>query len=207
VSTASSEVTRLFDRVQRGDESARHDLWTLLYGELRRLAAGQMIRERGAHTLEPTALVHEAWLRLAGDGSLSCENRAHFFGIAAEAMRRILVDHARKRGTLRRGGNLQRVELLDDFDAPGAGEGVSAEVEVVDEALRRLEKTGRHERKCQMVKLRFFAGLTNQQTAELLGMSVSSVKRDWEFAKAWLTREINRSEELPGSGDCHGPSN
>lgn len=215
MSTASQDVTRLIGRVQNGDDSARRDLWTLLYGELRRLAAGQMARERGSHTLEPTALVHEAWLRLAADGELSLESRAHFFGIAAEAMRRILVDHARRRGTLRRGGDLQRVELVEAFDAVSSDGAAPGEIEAVDEALSKLEATGRHGRKCQVVKLRFFAGLTNEQTAELIGTSVSSVKRDWEFARAWLTREIRRPEpsrdEGPNrpsntNGDDHGPS-
>jgi RNA polymerase sigma factor (TIGR02999 family) len=207
VSTASTDVTRLIDRVQSGDEAARRDLWTLLYGELRRLAAGQMVRERDSHTLEPTALVHEAWLRLAGDGELSCENRAHFFGIAAEAMRRILVDHARRRGTLRRGGDLHRVALVEALDGDGhSSDGVAAgDIEAVDEALTRLEDTGRHDRKCQVVKLRFFAGLTNEQAAELIGISISSVKRDWEFAKAWLTREIRQPEQPPRSESSHGP--
>jgi RNA polymerase sigma factor (TIGR02999 family) len=121
-------------------------------------------------------------------------------------MRRILVDHARRRGTLRRGGDMQRVELIDAFDNPPSDGLASGEIEAVDEALTRLEETGRHERKCQVVKLRFFAGLTNEQTAELIGVSVSSVKRDWEFAKAWLTREILRPEQSPRSGNGHGRS-
>ncbi len=212
MSTASTDVTRLMHRVQGGDESARRDLWTLLYGELRRLAAGKMSAERGAHTLEPTALVHEAWLRLAGDEQLTLENRGHFFGVAAEAMRRILVDHARRRGAQRRGGGLQRIDLAEgverlegdiarrSLDRLGPGGATSAaQIEDVDAALNRLEQTGKHERKCQVVKLRFFVGLTNEQAAEVISASVSSVKRDWEFAKAWLTREIARHGPISGS--------
>ncbi len=189
MSTASTDVTRLIHAVQGGDESARRDLWTLLYGELHRLAEGHMARERGQHTLQPTALVHEAWLRLAGDTEGGIANRAHFFGIAAEAMRRILVDHARRRSTARRGGPVRRVELEDVLET-GDDATRAAEIQDLDAALARLEATGRHPRKCEVVKLRFFAGLTNEQTAELIGVSVASVKRDWDFAKAWLTREM-----------------
>jgi RNA polymerase sigma factor (sigma-70 family) len=208
MSMAPTDVTRLIHRVHGGDEAAREDLWSLVYDELRRLASGQMARERGAHTLQPTALVHEAWLRLLGHGPRDWESRAHFFGVAAEAMRRILVEHARRLGRLRRGGGLQRVHpraaAADRTDTGAAADGcwdellagletshrLADDLAALDEALARMQATGRHDRKCEVVKLRFFAGLTNEQVAEVLDTSVSSVKRDWEFAKAWLTRAL-----------------
>jgi len=231
---APTDVTRLIHRVHGGDELARDDLWSLVYNELRRLAAGQMARERGEHTLQPTALVHEAWLRLVGHGEPAWQNRAHFFGVAAEAMRRILVEHARRRGRLRRGGDRVRVPLSesdtthgadpgrrevgrgverDDDEGPRAADGsadpcwevlaadlagnhrLADDLAALDAALERFESSPQHARKCQVVKLRFFVGMTNEQAAEVLGTSVSSVKRDWEFAKAWLTRAL---AEAPG---------
>jgi RNA polymerase sigma factor (TIGR02999 family) len=193
MTSASPDVTRLIHRIHGGDQGAREDLWTLVYDELRRLALGQMSRERVAHTLEPTALVHEAWLRLARDENGNIENRAHFFGVAAEAMRRILVEHARRRSTGRRGGGMQRLDVWDSMVQGLDDQALSSDLAALDQALERLAATGRHERKCQVVNLRFFVGLTNEQTAEVLGLSVSTVKRDWAFSKAWLTRDIGRA--------------
>ena len=191
MSQTPADVTRLLRAIHGGDTDARTDLWSLVYDELRRLAGAQMARERGEHTLQATALVHEAWLRLCEVPGW--ESRAHFFGVAAEAMRRILVEHARRRAALRRGGGMQRVTRLDLGVAEPADGGLSGmpdDLAALDGALTRLEGTGRHVRKCEVVKLRFFVGLTVEQTAEVLGISVSSVKRDWEFAKAWLSREV-----------------
>ncbi|MCB9898666.1 MAG: sigma-70 family RNA polymerase sigma factor [Planctomycetes bacterium] len=198
MSTSVTDVTSLLDLIHGGDVSAREALWSRVYDELRHLAAGQMSREREGHTLQPTALVHEAWLRLAPGAGSSFENRAHFFGVAAEAMRRILVEHARRRSARRRGGDKQRRGLDDSVfervEAQGvvAFDEVSSDLEAVDAALARLEATGRHARKCEVVKLRFFVGLTVEQTAEVLATSPASVKRDWDFAKAWLSREAAR---------------
>jgi RNA polymerase sigma factor (TIGR02999 family) len=199
MSTASTDVTRLIHRIHGGDEDARGDLWTLVYDELRRLAASQMSRERSEHTLQPTALVHEAWLRLVGKGAGPWKNRAHFFGVAAEAMRRILVEHARRRGTLRRGGDREQLSAWDGVFEELADDDLAQDLSALDAALETLEATGKHERKCAVVKLRFFVGLTNEQTAEVLEISNSSVKRDWDFAKAWLTREMSRQSR--GSGE------
>lgn len=201
MSTTVTDVTAILNRIQGGDSTARQALWGRVYDELRSLAAGQMSHERHGHTLQPTALVHEAWLRLApgAEAEPSFENRAHFFGAAAEAMRRILVEHARRRSTLRRGGDRQRLDLEDSvfgrvearghvpFDALGS------ELQALDASLAHLEATGRHARKCEVVKLRFFVGLTVEQTARVLGTSPASVKRDWDYAKAWLARDAARA--------------
>ena len=199
------DVTRLIQQVQAGDASAREDLWHLVYDELRLLAGHQMKRERVGHTLQPTALVHEVWLRLGQPVGEASQSRAHFFGIAAEAMRRILIEHARKRGAARRGGGAQRRSLEDSTIArleSGAVVGLTDEhedLEVIDEALQRLEAQSGHERKCQVVKLRFFVGLTVEQTADVLGLSEATVKRDWDFAKAWLAREVARARHESAS--------
>ncbi|GJM23015.1 MAG: extracytoplasmic sigma factor ECF [Planctomycetota bacterium] len=198
MSCAPTDVTVLIHRLHDGDEAARADLWSRVYAELHGLAAGQMARERSEHTLQPTALVHEAWLRLAqvGDEFSGFEGRAHFFGAAGEAMRRILVEHARRRAALRRGGDRERVPLSDLV--PGASNSeLASDVGALDEALARLEASGRHARKCEVVKLRFFVGLTIAQTAQVLETSPASVKRDWEFAKAWLSREMARDNGSP----------
>ena len=196
MSTVSADVTVLISRLQTGDEGARSDLWSLVYDELHALASRQMSRERAEHTLQPTALVHEAWLRLASSPSDGVKGRAHFFGAAAEAMRRILVEHARRRSTLRRGGDHRRVPLSEVVHGVD-DDGLATDVAALDTALAKLEATGRHERKCAVVKLRFFVGLTIAQAADVLGASPASVKRDWDFAKAWLTREMSRTPGDP----------
>jgi RNA polymerase sigma factor (TIGR02999 family) len=191
---APTDVTRLIHRIDDGDLAARADLWSLVYDELRRLAAGQMVRERSEHTLQPTALVHEAWLRLSAGTDMAWASRAHFFGVAAEAMRRILVEHARRRGAARRGGDRQRLDLgTSTIDRLSGGrlDQFTGDLQALDEALSSLEATGRHERKCQVVKLRFFAGMTVEDTARALEVSPASVKRDWDFAKAWLGRAMS----------------
>jgi RNA polymerase sigma-70 factor (ECF subfamily) len=158
----------------------------LVYNELRRVARRYLRSERPDHTLQPTALVHEAYIRLLGQREIMWQNRAHFFGVAAQLMRRILVDHARAHQAEKRGGHKQKVPLDEALEYTADK---SAELVALDEALDRL--AARDPRQARVVELRFFAGLTEQETAELLGISVRTVKRDWDVARAWLYKEIN----------------
>lgn len=183
----SSDVTRMLREWSGGDPSAADRLLPVVYAELRRLAAGYLGRERAGHTLQPTALVNEAWMRLA-DQSTPWQNRAHFLGVAAGAMRRILVDHARRRRAQKRGGGDLRVTLTEDLASSG---GKELDVVRLDEALERLGALD--ERQARLVTMRFFAGLTVEETAEALGVSEKTVKRDWAAAKAWLYREIGET--------------
>jgi len=185
-SASSSDVTAILARINDGDSSAHAALLSAIYDELHRLAADQMGRERPDHTLQPTALVHEAYLRLVGEQSAHWENRAHFFGAAAEAMRRVLVDHARKRLAAKRGGGRARLVLEDEPE--GAAAPSAEEIIAVHEALQKLAEFDAQ--KSEIVKLRFFAGLTAEETARVLDLSLRTVKRHWRFAKAWLYREI-----------------
>ncbi|MCH7701619.1 MAG: sigma-70 family RNA polymerase sigma factor [Planctomycetes bacterium] len=184
------EVTRILEAISDGDPHASDTLLPLVYDELRRLASARMALEAPGQTLQPTALVHEAYLRLVGDGQVDWENRRHFFGAAASAMRRILVERARRRGRIKHGGGRQRVPL-DDV-AVEADEKLLDYV-VLDEALCRMEK--QDERMSQIVMLRFFAGLTIEDTAQALGISPMTVKREWACARAWLYDELNSDEE------------
>ncbi len=182
-------VTQVLDRLQRGESRAADELLPLVYDELRRLAACQMAREPAGHTLQPTALVHEAWLRLGADAQPTWENRAHFFAAAAEAMRRILVERARRRLALKRGGGAARVSL-EEMELPITevdGERLLA----VDEALGRLAQID--PRKAELVKLRYFIGMTFEEAAPVLGIAVGTAKEWWAFARAWLAVEIRRS--------------
>ena len=181
----SSDVTRMLQEWSAGDPSAADRLLPVLYGELHRLAASYLRRERTGHTLQSTALVNEAWMKLA-DQSALWQNRAHFLGVAAQAMRRILVDHARKRSTEKRGGDGLRVTLAD----VAAKESNEVDLVRLDVALEKLAALD--ERQAKMVTMRFFAGLTVEETAEALGVSEKTVKRDWAAAKAWLHREMTR---------------
>lgn len=160
-------------------------LFEMVYDQLRAQARAQMNHERSGHTLQPTVLVHEAWLRLGGNETADWQGRAHFFGAAGEAMRRILVEHARKKGTAKRGGGLQRLPLdaleLQQCEDHGV-------VMQIDEALSRLETFD--ERLAQVVRLRFWAGLDEKETAKLLQLDPRTVRRDWKLARAWLTREL-----------------
>jgi RNA polymerase sigma factor (TIGR02999 family) len=183
-----SEATLLLTAVEHGDPKAAEKLLDLLYEELRRLAASKMAREAPGHTLQPTALVHEAWLRLVGFQNPKFENRAHFFSAAAEAMRRILIDRARQKLRIRHGGRLERVDLEgEDLVAPAADEQLVA----VHEALGILAKD--HPVQAEVVKLRYFVGMTNEETAEILGVSVATVKNHWTFARTWIFNEIKNS--------------
>lgn len=166
------------------------DLIPLIYAELRRLAAAKLAHDPAGITLQPTALVHEAWLRLGGDRQPRWVNRAHFFGAASECMRRILIDRARSKRAIRHGGDLMRVDLdRTGFDFPeGAAEAV--DLEVVNEALDALAAVD--PRKAQLVKHKFFLGLTLEDAADLVGISHSTAYRDWNYARAWLYKEIKR---------------
>jgi RNA polymerase sigma factor (TIGR02999 family) len=181
-----SEVTRIINRVQQGDPKAAAELLPLVYDELRQIASAKMAHEMAGHTLQPTALVHEAWLRLAGnDGEAQFQNRAHFFGAAAEAMRRILIDRARRKQALRHGGDQQRVDLEEiEVAAPAEDE----ELLAVNEALDRFATVDA--RKAELVKLRYFAGLTTEEAAQVLGISEPTAKRWWAYARAWLFSEV-----------------
>src|SRR4051812_44850494 len=184
---AMSDVTQILQRTVYSDAKAANDLLPLVYQELRRLAAHKMANEAPGHTLQPTALVHEAWLHLGGDKQQTWQNRAHFFGAAAEAMRRILVDRARQKQALKRGGDLKRVEL-DDIEL--ASPMPDDELLALDEALDRLATVDT--RAAEMVKLCFFVGLTQEAAAGELGVSISTAERVWGFARAWLLRELKK---------------
>ena len=197
-----SDVTQLL-RALEGGEDASDELLEAVYGELRRLAASKLARERG-QSLQATALVHEAWMRIAGSGEAAArfENRAHFLGSAAEAMRRILIERARRRQSLRHGGAHGRVELDPEalVDLPP-----STDLLALDEALDRL---GRLEpRHAKLVELRFFAGLSIVEAAEVLGVSRATADRQWAFARAWLYRELSDggSPEAPEGPDAEDP--
>jgi RNA polymerase sigma factor (TIGR02999 family) len=178
-----SEITRILLAVQRGDTGAADELLTLIYDELRRLASAKMARERPGQTLQPTALVHEAWLRL-GDGAFG--NRAQFFAAAAEAMRRILVERARRKHRHKRGGGCEHVDVAElEIAAP---EGDAEESLAVHEALDKLAL--QDSRKAEVVKLRYFVGFSFEETAEVLNVSVITAKREWAYARAWLHQEI-----------------
>ena len=182
-----SEATILLSAVERGDPKAVDQLLELVYQDLRQLANHKMAQEPPGQTLQPTALVHEAWLRLVGSEHPNFENRAHFFSAAAEAMRRILIDRARRRSALRHGGQLQRVDLDEcNVAAPEA----DAELLAVHEALEELAKE--YPIQAEVVKLRYFGGQTNEETAQLLGISLTTVKNYWAFARAWLLQQIQR---------------
>lgn len=187
-----NDLTHIFRRIEQGDPNAVQELLPSVYNELRRLAAAKMMNEPGDHTLQATALVHEAYLRLVGtDAHVSWENRRHFFGAAAEAMRRVLVDAARRRKRAKRGGDHERT-FLDLADIPELGP--DQELEAVSEALERFAAT--EPQKAEVVKLRFFAGLTIDQTSELLGISAATVERHWAYARAWLFREVSKQSDL-----------
>lgn len=182
------EITLILEAAQRGEPDAAARLMDAVYAELRGLAAAKMAGELANVTLQPTALVHETWLRLGGDAQPAWQNRAHFFAAAAEAMRRILVDRARRRHRVRHGGGQRPVDL--DAVPEMAADAVDGDGRMlaVDEALARFAAA--EPERAQLVKLRYFAGLTIEEAAEVLGVSESTAKRWWAFARAWLFREI-----------------
>lgn len=185
---SSHDVTRLLHAMQNGDSAASEQLIGLVYGELHDLAAHYMRNEREGHTLQPTALVSEVYLRLVDQRGATWQGRSHFYGVAAQAMRRILVDHARKRNAAKREGG-HRVTLEDDALSDTGGEARSLDVIALDDALTKLATVDA--RYASVVELRFFAGLEVEQVAEALGISPATVKRDWTFAKAFLQRELD----------------
>ena len=180
-----SEITDLLDQMSGDSPSATSELMERVYDELRRLAAAYMRRERGDHTLQTTALVHEAYLRLIGQRDIAWQNRSHFLGIAAQMMRRVLVDHARAHLCRRRGGPQKRVSLDEVCISPRTH---SADLVALDDALTRLAHID--SRQAQIVELRFFGGLTTEETAKTLEISTKTVNRDWLVARAWLRGEI-----------------
>jgi len=186
-----SEASRILGEVSRGEPSRLAELIPLIYGELRRIAARCFRKERTGHTLEPTALVHEVFLRLAGCADLGGMDRAQVLGIAAEVMRRVLVEHARARATLKRGGgHWSRLTLSGE--GPAGAAGVNLDVLALDEALRRLALLD--ERQARVVNHRFFGGLSLDEIANVLGVSLRTVKYDWALARAWLRRELLKGE-------------
>ena len=182
-----SEVTQVMEAVQQGEAKAADELLRLVYGELRKLAAAKMAQEKPGHTLQPTALVHEAWLRLSASTGQKWHGRDHFFRAAAEAMRRILVDSARRKLRQRHGGGLERVEW-DAIELPIAAD--DNKCLQVDEALTRLAASD--PQKADIVKWRVFTGLKVGEIATLLGCSEKAVQREWVFARAWISRELQR---------------
>jgi RNA polymerase sigma factor (TIGR02999 family) len=179
------QITRLLKNWGNGDQAARDQLMPLVYEELRRMAHQHMRKERPGHTLQTSALVHEAFVRLVDQTDVQWQNRAHFFGIAAQMMRRILVDHARSRQFAKRGGDVRRVSL-DEVAIVSAER--AADVVALDDALNSLAAVD--QRKSQVVELRFFGGLSIEETATVLAVSPGTVMRDWTLAKAWLRREM-----------------
>jgi len=183
-----SDFTQILERVEQSDPGAADQLLPLVYEELRRLAAQKMAQERPDQTLQPTALVHEAWLRLIGNENPQWNGRAHFFGAVAEAMRRILIENARWKRALRHGGSQARLDI-QNIEIAAAGN--DDELLAVSDALEKL--AARDKQKAELVKLRYFVGLTTQEAAEALGISVPTADRWWNFSRAWLFAEIERS--------------
>lgn len=192
---ASHEVTQILHDWSGGDASAAERLMPLVYDELRRLAGSYLRRERSDHTLQPTALVNEAYLKLVDQSRVSWQDRHHFFGVAAQMMRRVLVDHARANAAEKRGGQRGKVSL-DDVDVSTGQR--AAELVELDEALQRLAEV--FPRKGKVVELRFFGGFSVEESAEILGVSDKTIMREWESAKLWLYRELDEGGE-PGEGN------
>lgn len=186
-----SDLTVIFDAIERGDPRAREKLLPLVYAELRQLAAVKMARERPGQTLQQTALVHEAWLRLGGGDQPAWQNRAHFFTAAAEAMRRILIDRARQKQAAKHGGGRRREKLAESHIAAPSPLDDEEQLLAVHAALDKLAV--QHSEKAELVKLRYFAGMTIEEAANTLGILERTAKRHWTYAKAWLRREIARA--------------
>lgn len=184
------DITRILEEVREGDLQAADRLLSAIYQELKRLAARKLNRERPGHTLQATALVHEAYLRLLGNERAQWENSAHFFGAAAEAMRRILVESARRKARLKHGGGLERREI-DEADAIAMSDPI--DMIALDEALEKLTREDKV--KADLVKLRYFAGLTAEQAGRVLGISRATADRYWTFARTWLFDEMTKGDE------------
>ena len=182
---ASENVTRLLQQVSGGNRLAVDELTPLVYHELKRIAGGQLKNERSGHTLQATALVHEAYLKLVDQRGVDWQGRAHFFGIAAQLMRRILLDYAKSRGRLKRGGDAHRTSLDEALVVAGDR---ASDLVLIDAALTRLEQLD--PRQAKVVELRFFGGLSVEETAAAMSISAPTVKREWAMARAWLHREL-----------------
>ena len=185
----NADITQLLIAWSDGRREALDDLMPMVYADLRRVAAGYMRREGAGHALQPTALVHEAYVRLIDQKQVKWRNRAHFFGVAAGLMRRILVDHARRRRAEKRGGDWERVTLTGDEVATDTHKEI--DVLALDEALERLAEFDPQQER--IVELRYFGGLTIEETAEIVGISAATVVREWTIAKAWLRADLSRS--------------
>ena len=183
---ASNDVTKLLGRWAAGDRAALKELIPTVYDEMRRLARVRLANERAGHTLQPTALVHEAFLRIGSYDQISWENRAHFFAVASRVMRNILVDHARSRRATKRGGGAVHVTLSESQ----AQETTDVDLVALDEALAHLQEID--ERQCRIVEMRYFGGLEYKEIAEVLGVSESTVKREWKTARLWLRRALQQ---------------
>lgn len=182
------EITQMLLELTDGNEEVVNQILPHIYDELRRLASSYLRRERSNHTLQPTALVHEAYMKLIDQSRVKWQNRAHFFGIAAQVMRRILMDHARKHTAEKRGGDAELLPIEEEILVVSHDK--SAELVALDDALNQLAEMD--ERKAKIVELRYFGGLSIEETAEVLGVSVPTVNREWRMAKAWLYSEIAR---------------
>ena len=199
-----SDVTRLLQAWREGDRAALDDLIPLVYRELHGIASRHLARERPGHTLQSTALVHEAFLRLLGQRNVDWQNRAHFFAIAASQMRRILVDHARRHTAGKRGGTARPSSIDEGFDIEAPTIGLErVDALALDTALRKLEAIDPTQGR--VVELRYFGGLTIEETAAVLGLSSGSIKREWTMAKAWLFRALEQGETGSESRDVIDP--
>lgn len=183
----SSDITQMLIELTDGNKEVVNDILPLVYAELKKLAGNYLRKERGNHTLQPTALVHEAYMKLIDQRQVKWQNRSHFFGIAAQVMRRILMDYARRHKAEKRGGEGENLSLEEDFIIIEKGR--SAELLALDEALENLAKVD--EMKAKIVELRYFGGLSVEETAEVLGVSEITVKRHWRMAKAWLYGQLS----------------
>lgn len=183
-----ARVTQILHQLQDGHPSAAEQLLPLIYDELRSLAGSYFQQERRDHTLQPTALVHEAYLRLVNQNDVEWHSRAHFFAVAAHAMRRVLINHAERHNTIKRGGDRHRVTLCENTPSPDARAIGEVDLLALNEALSRLESMD--ERQCRVVELRFFGGLSVEETAAVLGVASRTVELDWRMARAWLYTQL-----------------
>jgi RNA polymerase sigma factor (TIGR02999 family) len=188
-SSRSSRVTQLLEKFEPGDRHAKEQLFADVYTELRAIAAKYLHRERKGHTLQPTALVHEAYLKLVGQSRVDWQGRAHFLAAAAHAMREILVDHARRHRAAKRGGNQHRIALDDNLVIESQRD---LDLLAIEDALTKLAKLD--SRQAQMIELRFFGGLSIAEVAKVMAMSKRSVEREWTMVRAWLRQELSRSD-------------
>jgi RNA polymerase sigma factor (TIGR02999 family) len=193
MAASQHEVTELLRQWRNGDKEALHKLTPLVYEELHRLAHQYIRRERPGHTLQTTALVNEAYLRLVEQKDVEWQSRAHFFAVSAQVMRHILVDYARQHASAKRGGKVERVTLDDKATVSRKR---ASELVALDEAMQALEEI--HPRRSQVVELRYFGGLNNKEASEVLKVSEATIERDWRFAKAWLYRELSSSDSNSG---------